>query len=133
MGAEPIETVAGLFEHQYVSLHVPLTDETKESINKSLLSKMPKGGCLINTSRCEVVNEADMVDMLKTRSDFSYLCAVGDKDGKRLIITAKKMGAQTTEANDNCGVAAANQIVGFFREGRNQVCIESVGLPDFAE
>merc|ERR1711964_556135 len=41
-GAEPVETPAELFEHQYVSLHVPLTEETKESINKALLSKMPK-------------------------------------------------------------------------------------------
>jgi len=126
MGAEPVDTVAGLFEHQYVSLHVPLTDETKDSINAALLTKMPKGGTLINTARMEVVNEADMIQVLKDRPDFNYLCdvgvkdkealeaAVGDKVGKRLVLTKKKMGAQTSEANDNCGVAAANQIVGFF-------------------
>jgi len=137
MGAEPIDTVAGLFQHQYVSLHVPLTDETKDSINKALLTQMPKGGTLINTSRMEVVNEADMVEMLKTRSDFNYLCdvgvkdaapmkeAVGDKDGKRLIITKKKMGAQTSEANDNCGVAAANQIVGFFEKGETKFSLKA--------
>merc|ERR1711912_199653 len=100
MGAEPVDTVAGLFEHQYVSLHVPLTDETKSSINKALLMKMPKGGTLINTARCEVVNEADMVEVLKNRADFNYLCDVAPKDpqpmidavgadkvGKRLVIT----------------------------------------------
>lgn len=70
-----------------------------------------------------------MIEVLKTRSDFCYLCdvapkdiepykaAVGDKYGKRLIFTKKKMGAQTSEANDNAGVAAANQIVGFFEKG----------------
>jgi len=137
MGAEPVDTVAGLFEHQYVSLHVPLTDETKDSINKDLLAKMPKGGTLINTARMEVVNEADMAEMLKTRPDFNYLCdvgvkdaaplkeAVGDKDGKRLIITKKKMGAQTSEANDNCGVAAANQIVGFFEKGETRFALKA--------
>jgi D-3-phosphoglycerate dehydrogenase len=137
MGAEPVSTVEGLFEHQYVSLHVPLTDQTKASINKALLMKMPKGGTLINTARCEVVNEADMVEVLKTRSDFNYLCdvapkdpapmkeAVGDKLGKRLIITAKKMGAQTGEANDNCGVAAANQIVGFFEKGETRFSLKA--------
>lgn len=136
MGAEPVDTVAGLFQHQYVSLHVPLTDETKASINKDLLSLMPKGGTLINTSRMEVVNEADMVAMLESRSDFNYLCdvgvkdpapmqaAVGDKDGKRLIITKKKMGAQTAEANDNCGIAAANQIVGFFEKGDTKFALK---------
>merc|ERR1711953_1511088 len=83
-GATPVDTVAELFQHQYVSLHVPLTDETKDSINKSLLSKMPTGGTLINTSRMEVVNEADMVEMFKTRPDFNYLCDVGVKDAEPL-------------------------------------------------
>jgi D-3-phosphoglycerate dehydrogenase len=116
---------------------VPLTPETKDSINKELLMKMPKGGTLINTARCEVVNEAEMAEVLKTRSDFNYLCdvapknvepmkeAVGDKFGKRLIITKKKMGAQTSEANDNCGVAAANQIVGFFEKGETRFSLKA--------
>eukprot|EP00931_Biecheleriopsis_adriatica_P058546 TRINITY_DN3488_c0_g1_i1.p1 TRINITY_DN3488_c0_g1~~TRINITY_DN3488_c0_g1_i1.p1 ORF type:complete len:318 (+),score=105.47 TRINITY_DN3488_c0_g1_i1:84-1037(+) len=137
MGAEPVSTVAGLFDHQYVSLHVPLTDETKASINKELLSKMPKGGTLINTARCEVVHEADMAEVLKARPDFCYLCdvapkdvepmkaAVGDKYGKRLIFTKKKMGAQTAEANDNAGVAAANQIVGFFEKGETRFSLKA--------
>jgi len=42
---------------------------------------------------------------------------LGDKFGKRCVFTAKKMGAQTLEANNNAGVAAANQIVGFFERG----------------
>merc|ERR1719281_1494787 len=98
---------------------------------------MPKGAALINTARMEVVNEADMVEVLKTRSDFSYLNdvgvkdgealkqAVGDKVGKRLILTKKKMGAQTSEANDNCGIAAANQIVGFFEKGETKFSLKA--------
>jgi D-3-phosphoglycerate dehydrogenase len=137
MGAEPVATVADLFKQQYVSLHVPLTDQTKASINKDLLSLMPKGGTLINTARMEVVNEADMAEMLKTRTDMCYLCdvgikdvepmkeAVGDKFGKRLVVTKKKMGAQTAEANDNCGVAAANQIVGFFEKGETKFSLKA--------
>jgi len=128
-GATPVDTVEALFEHQYVSLHVPLTDETKESMNKALLSKLPKNGTLINTARPEVVHESDMLALLKDRSDLCYLsdvapknaaemeAAVGDKFGKRVIFTKKKMGAQTLEANDNAGVAAADQIVSFFEEG----------------
>jgi D-3-phosphoglycerate dehydrogenase len=129
MGAEPVDTVADLFAHQYVSLHVPLTPETKESINKELLMKMPKGGTLINTARQEVVHEAEMLEVLKEKPDFCYLCdvgfkateeakaVVGDKYMKRVIFTKKKMGAQTLEANNNAGIAAANQIVGFFEKG----------------
>jgi D-3-phosphoglycerate dehydrogenase len=67
MGAEPVDSVAGLFEHQYVSLLVPLTAETKASINKELFAKMPRGGTLINTARMEVVNENDMIETLKSR------------------------------------------------------------------
>jgi len=129
MGAEPVDSVADLFKHQYVSLHVPLTPETKESINKELLTKMPKGGTLINTARQEVVHEGQMLEVLKERPDFCYLCdvgfnaqeeakaIVGDKYMKRVIFTKKKMGAQTIEANNNAGVAAADQIVGFFEKG----------------
>lgn len=128
-GATPVDSVEELFQAQYVSLHVPLTEETKASINKALLSKMPMGGTLINTARAEVVHEQDMLDVLKERPDFAYLsdvlpknaeemkAAVGDKYMKRLVFTKKKMGAQTIEANNNAGVAAANQIVNFFENG----------------
>merc|ERR1712241_1036132 len=128
-GATPVDTVADLFKYQYVSLHVPLTDQTKESINKALLSTMPKGGTLINTARQEVVHESELLEMFKERPDFCYLCdvtpknaeeikqLVGDKYMKRVIFTKKKMGAQTIEANNNTGVAAANQIVDFFEKG----------------
>merc|ERR1712174_165674 len=128
-GAVHVAKVEDLFNYQYVPLHVPLTNETKESMNKALLSKMPKGGTLINTARPEVVNEADMLELLKERPDFCYLAdvvpknaddikaLVGDKFMKRVIFTKKKMGAQTLEANNNAGCAAANQIVGFFEKG----------------
>merc|ERR1712060_967464 len=69
-GATPVESVEGLFAHQYVSLHVPLTPETKESINKSLLMKLPKGGALINTARVEVVHEAELLEVFKEKPDF---------------------------------------------------------------
>jgi D-3-phosphoglycerate dehydrogenase len=129
MGATPVDSIPDLFKYQYVSLHVPLTPETKGSINKALLMSMPKGGTLINTARAEVINEDEMLEVLKDKADFCYLCdvapkkaedmktAVGDKYMKRLIFTKKKMGAQTLEANNNAGVAAANQIVGFFEKG----------------
>merc|ERR1712190_350868 len=132
MGATPVDTVADLFKYQYVSLHVPLTPETKESINKALLSTMPKGGTLINTARQEVVHEGELLDVMRDRPDFCYLCdvtpknaeeikaLVGDKYMKRAIFTKKKMGAQTLEANNNAGVAAANQIVGFFEKGEKK-------------
>merc|ERR1712232_672805 len=128
-GATPVSSVAELFTHQYVTPHVPLTPETKESINYELLSKLPKNGTLINSARVEVVHDQDMLKILKERKDICYLsdvppkdieavkAIVGDGYRKRVIFTKKKMGAQTIEANNNAGVAAANQIVNFFEKG----------------
>ena len=108
----------------YVSLHIPANDQTKNSINYELLSKMPKGACLVNTARKEVVNEADMAKLLAEREDFRYvtdIAATNDEELKkfapRYFSTPKKMGAQTQEANINAGVAAAHQIVNFFTNG----------------
>ena len=109
----------------YVSLHIPATEQTKNSINYELLSRMPKGGTLVNTARKEVINEADMMRLLEERQDFKYItdiapsCAaeMAEKFGTRFFATAKKMGAETAEANINAGLAAANQAVGFLKEG----------------
>jgi len=137
LGATPLKTVEDLFRYQYVSLHVPLTADTKASINKKLLMSMPKRAALINTARAEVINEKDMLEVLQERLDFCYLCdvapknatemkqAVGDGYMKRVIFTQKKMGAQTAEANDNAGVAAAKQIVGFFENGNRRFELKS--------
>merc|ERR1712232_548132 len=136
-GAKHEDTVEELFNYQYVTLHVPLTDETKEQMNKAMLSKMPKGGTLINTARPEVVREADLLEILKERPDMCYLAdvppknidavkeLVGDKYMKRVIFTKKKMGAQTEEANNNAGIAAANQIVGFFEKGETKFALKA--------
>merc|ERR1712048_957007 len=79
-GATWVDSIPDLFQYQYVSLHVPLTPETKESINKSLLLKLPKGGTLINTARVEVVHEAELLEVLKERPDFCYLSDVAPKN-----------------------------------------------------
>ena len=107
---------------QYVTVHIPLLESTLHSINYDLISLMPKNAVLINTSRSEVVDDNDIVRLLAERSDFSYLADVPctcmveiqDKYSDRSIFSVKKCGAQTSEANNNAGIAAANQIVNFF-------------------
>jgi len=110
---------------QYISLHIPATDETKKSIGRNLLSKMPKGGCLVNTARKEVIHEEEIMAILEEREDLKYITDVAtanheelkEKFGKRVFATPKKMGAETAEANINAGLAAANQIVKFLATG----------------
>ncbi len=113
---------------QYVSLHIPANQSTKRSIGFDLLKSMPAGAVLVNTARKEVISEDDLLRVFEERSDFKYLSdvepdckAVIEENYKgRFIFTAKKMGAQTEEANINAGVAAARQIVDYFKTGNEQ-------------
>lgn len=109
----------------FISLHIPATEQTKGSIGYDLLRQMPQGGCLVNTARKEVINEEELVRVLEERQDLKYITDIAasnqallnEKFGKRVFATPKKMGAETAEANINAGLAAANQIVKFFKEG----------------
>lgn len=110
---------------QIVSLHVPATPETKNSINYELLKDMPKPAMLVNTARKEVINEDELIKLMNDRADFKYVTDVmpaahtkfTELFSARYFSTPKKMGAQTAEANINAGIAAAQQIVGFLTEG----------------
>lgn len=109
----------------FVSLHIPATAQTKKSIGFDLLSKMPKGACLVNTARKEVINEEEIVKVLSERADLKYVTDIAadnqaelnEKFANRVFASPKKMGAETAEANINAGLAAANQIVKFFATG----------------
>ena len=128
MEAEGVKVPATLEELyancDYISLHIPANEQTKNSINYGLLSRMPKGGCLVNTARKEVINEADMEKMLAERTDFKYVTDIAPVNAEtlaqfapRFFATPKKQGAETAEANLNAGLAAARQIVGYFKDG----------------
>ncbi len=128
-GVEVAESLEDLYaKSDFISLHIPATPQTKGSIGYDLLSRMPKGGCLVNTARKEVINEEEMFKVLEERQDLKYITdiAAGNQDvlnekfGKRVFATPKKMGAETAEANVNAGVAAANQICDFFATGNKK-------------
>ena len=113
---------------QYVSLHIPANDKTKKTVGYELLKAMPKNAVLVNTARKEVINEDGLLKIFEERPDFRYLSDVEpdckpvfeEKYKGRFIFTAKKMGAQTEEANINAGVAAARQIVDYFKTGNEK-------------
>ena len=107
-----------------VSLHIPATPETTQSIDYRTVNQLAKGGILINTARKEVINEPELIKLLADREDLKYISDIkpdADEDFKkfegRYFATPKKMGAQTAEANINAGIAAAKQINAFFAEG----------------
>lgn len=125
-GVTVVDTMEELYQNcQYISLHIPANDQTKKSINYDLLKKLPKNGTLVNTARKEVVDEAGLLKLMEERTDIFYLSDIApdskelfeQKFADRIFFTPKKMGAQTAEANINAGLAAANQIVGYLKEG----------------
>lgn len=124
-GVKAVDSQDALFENcDVVSLHIPATPETKQSINAALVGKMRKGGILVNTARKEVINEPELLKLLEERTDLKYVSDIMPdaheefcKFEGRYFATPKKMGAQTAEANINAGIAAAKQINAFFADG----------------
>ena len=125
-GVTPAQSLEQMYSScNFISLHIPATPQTVGSIGYDLVSRMPKGGCLVNTARKEVINEPELAKVLEERQDLKYVTDVAaatqaeldEKFGKRVFATPKKMGAETAEANVNAGLAAARQIVAYFADG----------------
>lgn len=128
-GIIPVHNLEDLYKNnQYVSLHIPATDETRRSVNKGLIELLPKNGVLINAARKEVIDEESLAAALEARPDIRYIADVKpdnsaeleEKYPDRVFFTPKKMGAQTAEANINAGLAAANQVVAHLKDGWNR-------------
>lgn len=128
-GVEPTCSVKMLYQScDIISVHIPANKQTKQSINAELLGLLPKGAIIVNTARKEVIHESDLVTFMENRPDFKYLTDIvpdndaimKEKFANRYFTTPKKMGAQTSEANINAGIAAAKQIVGFLNNGNEQ-------------
>ncbi len=124
-GVTAVDSQEALFENcDVVSLHIPATPQTKQSINAALVGKMKKNAVLVNTARKEVINEPELLKLMEERTDIKYVTDImpdADADFRkfegRYFSTPKKMGAQTAEANINAGIAAAKQINAFFKDG----------------
>ena len=128
-GVSPVHSVEELYRNnKVVSIHIPATPETRGSIGYDLIASMPKGGLLINTARKEVIDEEGLIRALTERTDLKYAADVAPERaaeikalfGDRVFFTPKKMGAQTSEANINAGIAAARQVIAFLTTGEDR-------------
>lgn len=128
-GVTPVGSVEELYEKSdIVSLHIPANDKTRKSVVKELVTRLPKKGILINTARKEVIDEESLMEALAEREDLRYIAdvkpdaaeAMKEKFGERVFFTPKKMGAQTAEANIKAGIAAAEQVVAYLKDGWNK-------------
>ncbi|MBL8121651.1 3-phosphoglycerate dehydrogenase [Candidatus Saccharibacteria bacterium] len=125
---EPVASLEDLYtQSDYVSLHIPALPDTIASVGYELLARMPKGGTLLNTARKEVIDEPGLHKILAERPDLTYIADVMPDTYEQLVVTfpgrvyatPKKMGAETAEANENAGRAAAEQIIDFFATGNS--------------
>jgi len=124
-GVHACKTQDELFQTcDVLSLHIPATPQTVKSIDYRLVNLLPKKGILINTARKEVINEEELLKLMAEREDLKFVTDImPDADAEfkkfegRYFSTPKKMGAQTAEANNNAGIAAAKQINAFFATG----------------
>ena len=128
-GADPVHSVEELYAcSDYLSIHIPALPATIKSIGYDLITRMPKGATLVNTARKEVIDEDGLMRALEDRPDLKYVtdvmpdnyAALQEKFGLRVFATPKKMGAQTSEANINAGLAAARQIADYFATGNTK-------------
>ena len=114
----------------YITIHAPLTDETKDMINAETIAKMKDGVRIINLARGGLVNTADIKAALASGKVAKYVTdfADGDLIGTENVIALPHLGASTPESEENCAVMASEQIAAYLRDGTIR---NSVNLPNF--
>lgn len=117
----------------YITVHVPLTPDTKEMFNKKTLERCKNGVVIINNSRGDLVVSADMVEAVKSGKVSRYITDFPDETllGVENILCVPHLGASTPEAEDNCAYMAGKQLVDYLENGNisNSVNYPSVSLP----
>ncbi len=116
----------------YITLHIPATPETKGLINAEVIAKMKDGVRIINLSRGDIVNTADMVAALESGKVAAY---VTDFPCDELIsvkgaVLIPHLGASTPESEDNCAVIAAEELIDFIENGNIRF---SVNYPSISQ
>ncbi|HZJ82827.1 MAG TPA: phosphoglycerate dehydrogenase [Clostridia bacterium] len=122
-----------LAESDYISIHIPLLDKTKEFINKETISKMKEGVRLFNFSRGELVNDDDIIEAVNNGLVHKYITDFPTDKllGVDNIITIPHLGASTPESEDNCALMAADELKNYLESGniRNSVNYPECELP----
>lgn len=126
IGLKVTNSLEQLYEKSdIVSIHVPAKGEHIRSVTYGILNNLKDDAIIVNTARKEVINEPDLIKIMEEKPQLKYLSDVTpesedifkEKFEGRYFFTPKKAGAQTSEANINAGVAAAEQIINFFEKG----------------
>ena len=127
-----------IFEQcDYITLHVPATPQTKNMINKDSIAKMKDGVRILNLSRADLVNIADLKEALASGKVASYVTDFPTEENINVkgIVAIPHLGASTEESEDNCAVMAASEIIDFLENGniKNSVNYPNVSMPRTAD
>jgi D-3-phosphoglycerate dehydrogenase len=117
-----------LSEVDFVTLHMPLTDGTRDFVNKDRISKMKKGAIVLNFSRPEIIEQEAVIASLEAGHLAKYVCDFPSEEllSNENVIAIPHLGASTSEAEDNCAVMIANQISDYLINGN---IVNSVNFP----
>lgn len=119
-----------IFENcDYITLHVPATDETRNTICAETLKTMKKGVRIINMARAELVNTDDMLAALESGQAGAYVTDFGDAKllASDNVVVMPHLGASTPESEDNCAIMAVDEMVRYIERG---VIKNSVNFPN---
>ncbi len=119
-------------ESDYITFHVPLLDTTRGMVNKEALASMKRGVKILNFSRGEIVNNADMLAAIEAGQVSKYVNDFPSSEiiNKKGVVSLPHLGASTEEAEDNCAVMVAEEIRDFIENGniKNSVNFPAVSL-----
>ena len=126
-----IDLDASYAKADYITLHVPATNDTKGFINKDSIAKMKDGVVIINCARGELFNDQDLLDAVNSGKVARVITDLPNKNltGNENIVTFPHLGASTPEAEDNCAVMAANELKDFIENGN---VVNSVNFPNLS-
>ena len=121
----------------YITLHIPATKDTKGMINKESIAKMKDGVKIINLSRADLINFADLKEALESGKVSAYVTDFPNEEikGCKNAIAIPHLGASTAESEDNWAVMAAHELDDFLTNGNitNSVNYPSISMPRVAE
>jgi D-3-phosphoglycerate dehydrogenase len=122
-----------LTQSDYITLHVPLADQTKGMLNRDKFAVMKKGVRIVNLARGGLVKNADLIEAMKAGTVACYVTDFPDDDLLALpnVIPIPHLGASTPEAEDNCAVMAVEQVRDYLENGnvKNSVNFPACALP----
>jgi D-3-phosphoglycerate dehydrogenase len=129
-GVQKVDTLDRLFkESDFISIHVPLVDETKNLINADRIALMRRGGVVINFARAGVVDDAAVLDALKGGLLHAFVTDFPSPEllAHPQVIALPHLGASTSEAEENCAIMVAENVRDYLENGNVRF---SVNFPE---